>query len=205
FVAKVFFNIGQGRGKNLAQNEMLLFKDMVRLKRLSFFRNQFMEAALDSGAEVSGGCSFITNRQTFDLLRDFLVSDVFAIVVESRAGKKVNTTYLVEPLRSSTAVEKFSGTIGGSDNSTNKISSTMTALTHYILQSTACRLAFTDLQGSLHSGRPGAPRELVLFDPMTHSLSRQTGVGDHGPEGIDDTISTHRCSFMCKAMKLANM
>ncbi|KAJ7085183.1 kinase-like domain-containing protein, partial [Mycena belliarum] len=191
FVAKVFFNIGQGRGKNLAQNEMLLFKDMVRLKRLSFFRNQFMEAALDSGAEVSGGY--------------FLVSDVFAIVVESRAGKKVNTTYLVEPLRSSTAVEKFSGTIGGSDNSTNKISSTMTALTHYILQSTACRLAFTDLQGSLHSGRPGAPRELVLFDPMTHSLSRQTGVGDHGPEGIDDTISTHRCSFMCKAMKLANM
>ncbi|KAJ7098702.1 kinase-like domain-containing protein, partial [Mycena belliarum] len=191
FVAKVFFNIGQGRGKDLSQNELLLFKDMVRLKRLSFFRNQFMEAALDSGAEVSGGY--------------FLVSDVFAIVVESRAGKKVNTTYLVEPLRSSTAVEKFSGTIGGSDNSTNKISSTMAALTHYILQSTACRLAFTDLQGSLHSGRPGAPRELVLFDPMTHSLSRQTGVGDHGPEGIDDTISTHRCSFMCKAMKLANM
>ncbi|KAJ7118159.1 hypothetical protein C8R44DRAFT_558970, partial [Mycena epipterygia] len=137
------------------------------------------------------------------------------------AGKTVDLTYLVEPLRTSTVVKKFSGMVGGSDKRTNKLSSTICALTHYILQATACKQAFTDLQGktrlivmqflsdnltgSLHCSRPGAVQEMVLFNPMSHSLSGTTGVGDHGPDGIEDTIKTHKCSFMCMSMNLANM
>ncbi|KAJ7432082.1 kinase-like domain-containing protein [Mycena galericulata] len=189
WVAKVFFDIGQGRGNALETNELLLLHDLVRLKRLNIFRDQFMHSARETSAEVS----------------NFVIADAFVIIVQSHAGKEVNVAYLVEPLRSSTMVEKFSGTIGGSDNTPNKLFSTMSAFTHYILEKTACRLAFTDLQGSLHCPKAGAVQELVLFDPMTHSLSGNTGVGDHGPEGIEDTIRNHKCSFMCNSMRLANI
>ncbi|KAJ6544667.1 kinase-like domain-containing protein [Mycena vulgaris] len=189
WVAKCFFDVGHGTGKDLIENDVLLMRDLARLKRLSLLRDRFVEAARLTGAEVS----------------EFTVSEAFVIVVESRAGKTVDATYLVEPLRTSTAVEKFSGTVGGSDNRANKLSSTMCAFTHFILQATACKQAFTDLQGSLHCSRPGAEQKLVLFDPMSHSLSGTTGVGDHGVEGIEDTIKTHKCSFMCVSMNLANM
>ncbi|KAJ7231475.1 hypothetical protein B0H12DRAFT_1239951 [Mycena haematopus] len=206
YAAKSFFDVGQGRGKGLEANEVLLLHDLVRLKRLGLFRDQFMQAARDTCAEVS----------------NFNVSDAFAIVVRSQSGQDVNLAYLVEPLRSTTVVEKFSGTIGGSDNSPNQLSSTMSAFTHYILEKTACRFAITDLQGeysvfrvnlgfilhlvgSLHCARAGTSQEWILFDPMSHSLSGNTGVGDHGPTGIDDTIRTHKCSFVCRSMKLSNM
>ncbi|KAF8173505.1 hypothetical protein K438DRAFT_1827858 [Mycena galopus ATCC 62051] len=81
----------------------------------------------------------------------------------------------------------------------------MSAFAHYVLEQTACRFALTDLQGSLHCARAGASQELVFFDPMSHSISGNTGVGDHGMDGIEDTIKTHKCSFMCRSMKLANV
>ncbi|KAJ6565605.1 hypothetical protein DFH09DRAFT_1363782 [Mycena vulgaris] len=155
----------------LIENDVLLMRDLARIKRLGLFTSRFFEVARQTAAEVS----------------EFTVSEAFVIVVQS------------------CAVEKFSGTVGGSDKRTNKLSSTICALTHYILQATACKQAFTDLQGSLHCSRPGAAQEMVLFDPMSHSLSGTTGVGDHGPDGIEDTIKTHKCSFMCMSMNLANM
>ncbi|KAJ7652043.1 hypothetical protein DFH06DRAFT_913433, partial [Mycena polygramma] len=109
----------------------------------------------------------------------------------------VNTAYLVEPLRSSTVVEKFSGTIGGSEEATNKLTGTMCAFTHYVLEKTACRLAFTDLQGWCRFA------DIRCFTDCHMSFS-ETGVGDHGPDGIEDTIKSHICSFMRKSMKLAN-
>ncbi|KAJ7030548.1 hypothetical protein C8F04DRAFT_1263844 [Mycena alexandri] len=190
WVAKTFFDIGQGRGQGLESNELLLLHDLVRLKRLGQFRDQFMITARETTAEVA----------------DFTVSDGFAIIVQSRSSEQdVNLAYLVEPLRTSTIVEKFSGTIGGSDNIPNKVSATMAAFTHFILEKTACRIAFTDLQGSLHYSKAGGTQEFVLFDPMSHSLIGNTGVGDHGSAGIDDTIRTHKCSFMCTTMKLASV
>ncbi|KAK6966684.1 kinase-like domain-containing protein, partial [Favolaschia claudopus] len=113
--------------------------------------------------------------------------------------------YLVEPLRSSIVVEKYSGTVGGSDNTRNLVSSTMAAFTHCVLDKTACQLVFTDLQGSYHYAKPGEPRQLILFDPMTHSMSGNTGVGDHGPAGIQDTVDNHKCSMACRSMDLASM
>jgi hypothetical protein len=32
-----------------------------------------------------------------------------------------------------------------------------------------------------------------------------TGVGDHGPEGIQDFIDKHSCSVTCRALSLASM
>jgi hypothetical protein len=54
--------------------------------------------------------------------------------------------YLVEPLRSSSVVKKFTGTFGASHD-TDKLTYTILAFNHFIMQDTACLLAFADLQG----------------------------------------------------------
>ena len=54
--------------------------------------------------------------------------------------------YLVEPLRSS-VVTKFTGTLGSS-GATDKLTSTILAFSHFVMENTACLLAFADLQGA---------------------------------------------------------
>jgi len=60
---------------------------------------------------------------------------------------------------------------------------------------------------------------LILFDPMSHSrqsyvhlvaslssmnwiLIRDSGIGDHGPDGINTFTSQHMCNHICQALKL---
>jgi hypothetical protein len=105
-------------------------------------------------------------------------------------NSRLATDYLVEPLRASTAVVKFSGTFGASKKS-DKLSATITAFSHFIAEKTACQLIFADLQGTCLDSlihikdtivssyelnylgsidyKPGEPKIMVLFDPMTHS------------------------------------
>jgi hypothetical protein len=55
-------------------------------------------------------------------------------------------SYLIEPLRTSSVVHKFTGTFGASLD-TDKLTSTILAFNHYIMEDTACLMAFADLQG----------------------------------------------------------
>lgn len=48
------------------------------------------------------------------------------------------------------------------------------------------------------NGRDG----LVLFDPMTHTLNGNSGIGDFGLEGINAFIRDHQCSEICKCLHL---
>lgn len=54
--------------------------------------------------------------------------------------------YLVEPLRLTTTIVKFSGTLGSTTRSDLR-SLTVTAYAHYVAQQTACRYIFADIQG----------------------------------------------------------
>jgi hypothetical protein len=42
---------------------------------------------------------------------------------------------------------------------------------------------------------------------MVVDLSRysQSGLGDHGPEGIRDFIKNHKCTHICSSMNLCTM
>jgi hypothetical protein len=53
FVAKTCFDVGAGRGKKLEKNEIALMNDLVALKRLAIFRDQFFDKARTTGAEVA--------------------------------------------------------------------------------------------------------------------------------------------------------
>lgn len=57
--------------------------------------------------------------------------------------------FLVEPRRLSTAVLKFSGTLGVTSRS-EKRSATMTAFSHWVIEGTACQYMFADIQGALN-------------------------------------------------------
>ena len=64
---------------------------------------------------------------------------------------------------------------------------------------------------------------LILFDPMTHSqqsyvflnlkfqcdqchlMSRDSGIGDHGPDGIKAFTLQHDCNHICHALQLASL
>ncbi|KAJ7025599.1 adaptin N terminal region-domain-containing protein [Mycena alexandri] len=147
----------------------------------------------------------LASSRGYDELAEFKVSDGFIILeafpppsddtVEDDNDEDCGFTYLVEPLRSTT-VTKFTGTFGAS-TATDKLTSTVLAFSHYVMQDTACFLAFADLQGSRHN------RSLVLFDPMSHTIGGKSGTGDHGAEGIRQTIESHTCNLLCSGLNLS--
>lgn len=60
--------------------------------------------------------------------------------------EEVSGVYLVEPLRLTTTVVKFSGTLG-STTRTDLRSLTVIAYSDYVAEQTACRYIFADIQG----------------------------------------------------------
>ena len=101
--------------------------------------------------------------------------------------EEVSSVYLVEPLRLTTSVVKFSGTLGSTSH-TDMRSLTMSAFAHYVAEKTACLYVFADIQGveftflrsrrltpdfaTLGSNDANAEGKLslTLFDPMTHTV-----------------------------------
>ena len=59
----------------------------------------------------------------------------------------LTSVYLVEPRRASSAVLKFSGTLGA-QNRQDKRSATIMAFSHFVVEDTACQYMFADIQGS---------------------------------------------------------
>ena len=84
------------------------------------------------------------------------VTDSSDAVANSSTAKDVVpvAVYLVEPRRASSAVLKFSGTIG-QQNRMDKRSATITAFSHFVLHSTACQYMFADIQGGCCYFRAG--------------------------------------------------
>ena len=102
--------------------------------------------------------------------------------------RQLTSVYLVEPRRASSAVLKFSGTLG-MRNGQDKRSATIMAFSHFVLEDSACRYMFADIQGDSVLLRepclfidcyyiagsmdrnPFMQNEsvLMLFDPMTHT------------------------------------
>jgi hypothetical protein len=95
--------------------------------------------------------------------------------------------YLVEPSWASSAVLKFSGTLG-MPHCSDRQSVTIMAFSHLVLENTACRYMFTDIQGKsmftclsvAYINEESIDQQnfvpnksaLTLFDPMTHTPHR---------------------------------
>ncbi|THH30819.1 hypothetical protein EUX98_g3365 [Antrodiella citrinella] len=154
YVAKKLVDIGNGRSSDIGFTDSLKFLslDLIRLKRMAHFMGKFQSVAAEHGVETA----------------KLLVSDAFIIKTKLHVDDVEHTAYLVEPLRMSTTVVKFSGTNTvaiGNDQKTV----TAGAFAHYVLADTACQYLFVDIQGSYDIGM-----NMVLFDPMTHTPAGYT-------------------------------
>ncbi|KIO17725.1 hypothetical protein M407DRAFT_84669, partial [Tulasnella calospora MUT 4182] len=189
FVAKEVNYLG-GKGKVTSrQAKHALLHEIKRLELARWALDRFKAHAREMDVPL-GGCSF---EGKYDEVES---GDVDGSSIHSTGVRH----FLVEPLRSTTAVIKFSGTLG-SRAATDGLSGTITAFAHYAAQILAAKRVFCDLQGSHHRSASGTT--FVLFDPMTHSISGDSGPGDHGFEGVQSFIKTHRCSEHCKRLQLA--
>ncbi|KAF9502151.1 hypothetical protein BDN71DRAFT_1500301 [Pleurotus eryngii] len=195
YVAKKLVNAGEGLvegGVPVATALKCLTTDIVRLMRLRSFMDQFYARAREYGAEVA----------------NLRVSDGFLIkVFETKPNNaevnrpSVQAVYLVEPRRASTVAFKFTGTMSISSNR-DKRTQTVLAFIHYVLQITACKYMFADMQGSLEILADQQQSVMVLFDPMTHTPEKLLGLGDHGLAGIQKFIKFHQCSTICRRLQL---
>ncbi|KAI1785491.1 kinase-like domain-containing protein [Ganoderma leucocontextum] len=214
YVAKKLVNVGNGRSDSIPISTAvnMLTADLVRLKRMAYFAGKFQSAALDQGIEIG----------EFDVSDGFLIKiykpgsapaatpavDESVLVSEpgteslDKSPDEVAEVYIVEPLRLTSTVVKFSGTLGTTTRRDLR-SLTMAAFAHYVAQETACQYVFADIQGSNNAGNSGK-LSLTLFDPMTHTVEGTSGLGDHGFKGIQDFISSHNCNHICQGLDLAS-
>ncbi len=102
-------------------------------------------------------------------------------------AEEVLGVYLVEPIRLTMMVVKFSGTLGSTTRSDLRLL-TVTAFAHYAAEQTACCYIFADIQGvfisfahiqrlkrcspiaRLNNANTGGKLAITLFDPMTQTV-----------------------------------
>ncbi|KAM5532479.1 hypothetical protein V8D89_013832 [Ganoderma adspersum] len=204
FVAKKLVNIGGGRSEELPLSKTIsvLTADLIRIKRMAYFADKFKTVANNQGMHIT----------EFDVSEAFLIKSYKSSLpvvppTESADGdhdegnadvdsaEEVSAVYLVEPLRLTMTVVKFSGTLG-STTRTDLRSLTVSAFAHYVTEETACRS---------NNGNTNRKLSLMLFDPMTHTFEGTSGIGDHGPKGIQDFISSHTCNHICLGLRLASL
>ncbi|KAI1788424.1 hypothetical protein LXA43DRAFT_1091785 [Ganoderma leucocontextum] len=155
YVAKKLVNAGGGRSEDipLSKAVSILTADLVRLKRMAYFADKFRAFAYDQGVDIA----------EFDVSEAFLIKSYklsSAPTTEhtgdgdgdddddahAKPTEEVSGVYLVEPVRLTTTVVKFSGTLGSTTRSDLR-SLTVTAYAHYVAEQTACRYIFADIQG----------------------------------------------------------
>lgn len=72
---------------------------------------------------------------------------------QDEPAEEVSAAYLVKPMRLTTTVVKFSGTLGSTTRSDLQLL-TITAYAHYVAEQTACRYIFADIQGTILAPTP---------------------------------------------------
>ncbi|KAJ6494449.1 hypothetical protein C8R45DRAFT_824724, partial [Mycena sanguinolenta] len=103
--------------------------------------------------------------------------------------------WLLEP-RQSSRVKHWSGTNEYPPWHQNKLGSTLNAFAHYVQESTV----LAGLQTATAVNENGQGIE-VLFDMMTHTINRSSGVGDHGKTGIKTFLEKHKCVNQCADLR----
>ncbi|TFK26791.1 hypothetical protein FA15DRAFT_587615, partial [Coprinopsis marcescibilis] len=114
--------------------------------------------------------------------------------------------WLVEKRHPSQWVQRFSGTLEHTTPHSDQLHLTVYAFQHFVYGFSNNELVFADLQGTPTTvvGRNGdLSKATILFDPMTHTTTQASGVGDHGPDGIQTFVDQHECRELCKALGLS--
>ncbi|KAF8513199.1 kinase-like domain-containing protein [Gautieria morchelliformis] len=188
YVAKHFFNIGKGEGiVTVDENASQLEAEIWRVKRGQWFWKWFKETAHRHHREIATDIQFVEAILAQEDLRHgsepSVASHTSSKCVEDSDCRAIY--WLLEEQRT-LVVNNYSYTL-----------SHLSAFTHFTWMHSQNTLLFADMQGSPARGSDGQPVE-ILFDPMTHSPTEDTGLGDYDQQGIDAFISQHRCNKICE-------
>ncbi|KIM35059.1 hypothetical protein M413DRAFT_79793 [Hebeloma cylindrosporum] len=193
YVAKRFFEIGDGKDDvSAADNKKYLMSELDRLKMTAWFLRNFKSHAKQNNVEISTG---------IDVSDGFLVRKLGSPSPASGLPPMEfdKAVWLVEPRRT-TSVQKFSGTLAH-PNREDELGLTLIAFTHFIYDTSDKELVLADIQGSPMS--IDKRDVMVLFDLMSHTPASDSGIGDHGPAGIQAFLSQHQCNHICRGLELS--
>ncbi|KAJ7884025.1 kinase-like domain-containing protein [Mycena leptocephala] len=108
-------------------------------------------------------------------------------------------TWLVESKRSA-VVEHFTYTLVHKARKKDLRTGTIHAFAHFVWGHSNQTLVLADIQGT--SALVGHKDGMVLFDPMTHTINGNSGIGDFGMEGIKSFFRDHVCGEVCLRLHL---
>ncbi|KAF8131324.1 kinase-like domain-containing protein, partial [Mycena galopus ATCC 62051] len=108
-------------------------------------------------------------------------------------------TWLLEPERGNVQSRKYSGTLEHPRYS-DKQGATINAFQHFVYLNSNKSLVLADIQAS--ESHNSASKASVLFDLMSHTLTGNSGGGDHGEDGIKTFVDQHECGQRCSQMGL---
>ncbi|TFY61288.1 hypothetical protein EVJ58_g4613 [Rhodofomes roseus] len=230
YVAKRFFNIGgdgaPGRRVSPSQNYQNLYQEVCRAIQGQWFLDEFYKLVRQRDIEVDMSFRFVRPllaKEVIDDLGSFsLASGVSQADIDSDSEPdKAGAYWLIEPRRAA-SVRRWSGTMSHPVVAGQK-GATMSVLAHFIYGYSNSELVAADLQSTIAGTDTGTVAD-VIFDIMTHTpdgcvliyhnfltmlhdtdvnaTRRNSGVGDHGQEGIDAFIEQHECNYLCKEMGL---
>ncbi|KAF6765683.1 kinase-like domain-containing protein [Ephemerocybe angulata] len=188
YMAKRFFTVSkEGEIVTGAENTYYLELELVRLKSLEWFLDLFKASASKKNIEYASNL-VVTPA--------FLACEVGMSSSASDLGPAEEAVWLIEPRRTM-SVTKYCGTMEYPRRS-DKIGVTLSAFLHYVFWASQEEFVFSDIQGSRMNVR--GVDTLILFDPMSHTVDADSGVGDHGSEGIETFKAQHRCSHICQLL-----
>ncbi|KAJ2921872.1 hypothetical protein H1R20_g15222, partial [Candolleomyces eurysporus] len=193
YVAKRFFRGGQNNSVTAEENSDFLEHELIRLQVFGWLVKQFLKQAGSDGANVE-------HYSAITVSDGFLVREVGEPSAPSglASNNAYGAVWLVEPKRTR-SVRKFCGTMVHPERS-DKVGMTISALCHWIYTTTRKTEVFADIQGSYMA--VDGQDTLILFDPMSHTVDGDSGVGDHGEKGIQKFLEDHQCNYICQGLSL---
>ncbi|KAH9831943.1 kinase-like domain-containing protein [Rhodofomes roseus] len=207
YVAKRFFNIGgdgaPGRRVSPSQNYQNLYQEVCRAIQGQWFLDEFYKLVRQRDIEVDMSFRFVRPllaKEVIDDLGSFsLASGVSQADIDSDSEPdKAGAYWLIKPRRAA-SVRRWSGTMSHPVVAGQK-GATMSVLAHFIYGYSNSELVAADLQNGCvliyHNFLT------MLHDTDVNATRRNSGVGDHGQEGIDAFIEQHECNYLCKEMGL---
>ncbi|KAJ7483900.1 kinase-like domain-containing protein [Mycena galericulata] len=182
YVAKRCYTVGNGQLVSVISNRDELVKEGTTLGHAKFFLNNFKE---ECDEDISGKST---------LSASFPLSDVEKGELYISNGSISSVTWLLERERGNVQFRKFSGTLEH-PRYTDKQGATIIVFQHFIYINSNKALVLADIQSS--ESHDASQKSSILFDLMSHTLTGDSGAGDHGDKGIQTFVDQHECGQRC--------
>ncbi|KZT60209.1 hypothetical protein CALCODRAFT_480929 [Calocera cornea HHB12733] len=201
YAAKELFVDATGDPPSLLANWTHLQQEAVRVEQARDILVAFMERckALQVVAYREKILPARFKMLTANLLAlEIAPSTLYKVAIPPEVGR----AWLVEPFLGTDPPVKFSGTdVAGQHGVSDRAGCTVDAFAHFSHLQSMGTLVLVDLQG-IYRRNPfaGLPTKMpvVLFDIQTHTMSGDSGLGDAGPEGIEQFHAQHQCNDICR-------